>query len=451
MTKLLLKKPLRQIARAVDSGSVDPTELTQTSLRLAGQNAHLNMFTALRDGPGETGKGLLAGIPYGAKDAIMTVSLPACAASPALQDLNCQEDAKAIRLIDEAGASLIGKTNMHELSFGVTSNNAAYGAVGNPLAHGRIAGGSSGGSAAAVASGTVAFALAADTGGSARIPAALCGVVGFRPTTGRWPDKGLLKVSPTRDSLGLICRNADDALLVDTVLTGDAVCHVMPDMAKLRFALLTEPYMQDVNDDVLKVVRRFLKSLKDAGGTTEHHSGRDLFEFEEQCGFMIALTEAKQQLIGLARSTGCDLAGFSKKISSPDVRTIVSSLNDFDEPDAYQRAMGDTRPALQQAYRTIFNQGADIIMMPTTPLTAAPIGQDETVNLRGRQVPTFSTYARHTAPASVAGVPSVSIPIGFTDEGLPVGLMLEAPAGQDRRLLTIAQVLSDICPISMAV
>ncbi|MEX3009665.1 amidase family protein [Hoeflea sp. TYP-13] len=444
MTDNTLLRPLREIATLVQNGNVQSGALFEQAVSRAHDAEKLNIFTALSTPADSLSEGPLAGIPYAVKDAIKTASLPTCGASPALQTLQVSEDAAAITLLNSAGARLIGKTNMHELSFGVTSNNAAFGPVRNPYAPDRIAGGSSGGSAAAVAAGIVAFAMAADTGGSARIPAALCGLIGFRPTTGRWPDDGLIKVSPTRDSLGVIVRHAEDALLVDAVLTGDSEEPAVPELSKLHFALLTEPYMTDIDPDVRQIVTDSLAKLRRTGAAVTEESSSQIHDLEAECGFTIALTEARGEIGKLAGRIGLDVEDFVARVASADVRGILAGLSDMEDRSAYERAKNITRPALQRAYDAVFSAGVDAILMPTTPRAAARIGEDNEVELNGRMVPTFPTFARNTSPASVAGVPSITIPIGCTPDGLPVGLLVEARPHHDRRLLAIARLLSTL-------
>ncbi|MFC3132302.1 amidase family protein [Microbaculum marinum] len=433
-----LRRPLRGIAAAVREGSLDPDDLAERARAAAEAAAGLNAFTVVASGGAAQRTGPLAGVPFAAKDAIATRDLPTCAASPALAGWTVGEDAAAIRLLREAGATLIGKANMHELSFGVTSNNAAFGPVRNPYAGDRIAGGSSGGSAVAVAVGA-----AADTGGSARIPAAHCGLTGFRPSSGRWPDAGLIKVSPTRDTIGAIVRHADDGLLLDEILTGDGAMPSVPALRDLRIGLLRAGETDDVAADLAAIVNGFVDRLRSAGAAIVELDASALFELEAQCGFPIALHEARIELMALAGDLGIGFAEFAARIASPDVRAIVGGLAESGDPQLYDTAIAVTRPALQRAYEDLF-KGVDVLVMPATPLTAARIGEDDTVTLNGRQVPTFPTYARLTSPASVAGVPSVSIPVGRTADGLPVGLLVEGRAGSDRALLAAAGALGAV-------
>ena len=167
-------------------------------------------------------RGLLHGLPMVVKDNIDVVGFPCTAGSPALAGHRPLRDADCVAPLRAAGAVVLGKSNLHEFALGVTSGNAAYGAVRNPHAPGRIAGGSSGGTAAAVAARLAPVGLGTDTGGSIRIPAALCGVVGFRPSTGRWPARGVVPISvPSRDTAAPMARSVADCALLDAVVCGE--------------------------------------------------------------------------------------------------------------------------------------------------------------------------------------------------------------------------------------
>ena len=179
--------------------------------------------------------GKLAGVPFVAKDNINTTALPTSGGTPALQANTPASNAPALdRLLAEGGV-LVGKAAMHELAFGITSNNAAMGAVKNPHDISRIPGGSSGGTAAEIAAGIVPFGLGTDTGGSCRIPAALCGVVGFRPSTGRYSAEGVIPISHTRDTIGPLANSVADIALLDSILAGsnNTVQKLQPTSIKL--------------------------------------------------------------------------------------------------------------------------------------------------------------------------------------------------------------------------
>ena len=220
----------RRASQAITIGEISTEDYTAQLLRTCVENADLNAFVTLdeehvlsiaRKIDRTPSQGPLQGLPIGLKDAIGTAEFPTSAGTSALRDHIPATDAAVVQPLTAAGAFVLGKLNMHELSYGITSNNACTGAVRNPYDLTRIPGGSSGGAGAAVAAGLVPVAMGTDTGGSVRIPAALCGVVGFRPTTGRYAQTGIVPVSHTRDTAGPICRTVDDAAMIDALITNE--------------------------------------------------------------------------------------------------------------------------------------------------------------------------------------------------------------------------------------
>lgn len=199
----------------------------------AATESHQAFVSLSRDAPATPRSGLLSGVPFAVKDNIDIAGLPTTAGSQVLASFLPAKDASAASPLRGAGAWCVGKTNLHELAFQVTSNNAAFGAVRHPWDLDASTGGSSGGSAVAVALGVVPFALGTDTGGSMTIPAALCGVVGYRPTTGRYPADGLVRLSSTRDTVGVTATSVLDIRLVDDIIRGRAA-GTDPDAAHVR-------------------------------------------------------------------------------------------------------------------------------------------------------------------------------------------------------------------------
>lgn len=398
---------------------------------------------------------LLAGIPLLLKDNINTVGMPTTAGTVALQGRVPPQDAACAKRLFDAGALLAGKANMHELAFGITSNNAATGAVRNPWNRSLIAGGSSGGSAAAVAARIVPASLGTDTGASVRLPAALCGIVGFRPSTGRYPCGGVVPISHTRDTPGPMARCVDDIALLDAVLAGvDAPLAELPwaelPLAGLRLGIPRRRCFDGADDAVLVVIERALQTLAEAGATLIETDVPELDELNAAVGFPVALHELTQDLPAYLRECGYGLSleAVAAAIASPDVAAIVGSQlgPDAVTPAAYEQALR-MRVKLQSAYDAYFrSQRLDAMVFPTSPLPARPIGEDGTVALHGQRVPTFATYIRNTDPGSNAGLPGISIPVGLTADGLPVGLELDGPVLSDRRLIAIARAFERVLP-----
>ncbi|HDR9089239.1 TPA: indoleacetamide hydrolase [Burkholderia vietnamiensis] len=380
----------------------------------------------------------LAGVPFVIKDNLDTADMPTLGASPAVNDYRATHDALTVRRLLDAGAVPLGKANMHELAFGITSGNRQFGAVGNPHDPRRIAGGSSGGTAAVVAAG-IPFGLGTDTGGSVRIPAAFCGVYGLRPSAQRYSSHGVLSLSHTRDTVGPIARHIDDLLLLDAVLTRDDGIAAAPGWSQLRIGVPAAPYFDELDPGVAACIERALASCAAAGATLVPLPARQLHDASEACGFPIAAFEANLYWRRFAtQRLGIPFDTFVERIASDDVRAIFRSLVSAPiDAQSYADAL-DWRRRIVRWYDDAFGTPVDCIAMPTVP-GEAPLLDATAAMTAAQDAALFARVARQTSPASLAGIPSVSLPAGRSAQtGLPVGLMLEGPWGGDRRLLAIA-------------
>jgi len=403
----------------------------------------------------DTGRvaGPLAGLPIAFKDAIGTQQLPTTAATPALREHRPSEDAQVVADLRTAGAYVYGKLNMHELSYGITSNNQAYGPVRNPHGPDYIPGGSSGGAGAAVAACLVPVAVGTDTGGSVRIPAALCGTVGFRPSTGRYPQSGIIPVSHTRDTAGPLARSVDDVALVDATVTRVADHLEMPTPSDIRLGVPNNHYLDNMHPDTQAVFEARLSELRQVGFELVPVDVDSVQPPLRGCGFPIAIWETKTDLTAYLKAQIGEertLKDLIDRVASPDVRAALTGLLDPEFENmapSYQDAIKTRRPALQKSFAQCFSTGRlDALIFPTTVLPAALIGEDETVSLNGAEVPTFATFIHNTDPGSIAGLPGISLPAGLTQGGLPVGIELDGPANSDRHLLAVAQVVESQWP-----
>ena len=442
--------------------------LIARSEAMAGLNAFVShdwdaLLAAARAVDGGSGtRGALAGVPLALKDNIATNTLTTSGATGALAGLVAPRNAPVAEALFDAGALLGAKANMHELAFGITNNNAVTGPARNPWDPLMIPGGSSGGTAVAVAARMMPGGLGTDTGGSVRLPAALCGLAGFRPSVGRYSGAGIIPISHTRDTAGPIARTVADLRLLDAVMacTGagrpggagragsDPAPAPAPALAGLRLGVPRTVFFAELEPEVAAEAGRVLDLLSDLGVELVEADIPEVSELNAAVGFPIALYEFVRDLPrhlaenGLALSLEDVLGG----IGSPDVRGIVASqLGPDAMPEAvYRKALDVDRPRLQRAFADYFAEHAvEAVIFPTSPVSARPIGDDETIELGGGRVPTFPTFIRNTDPGSNAGIPGLSLPTGLTSAGLPIGMELDGPAGSDERLLAIAAAVEE--------
>lgn len=415
------------------------------ALQRAEQYRDYNALIALDNNAGEAPVvqgGALAGWPIVVKDNIDVAGLATTAGTPALAEYYPGEDAGVVARLRDAGAVVVGKSNLHELAYGITSKNYAYGTVHNALDFDLIAGGSSGGTAVAVALGIVDAGLGTDTGGSTRIPAALNGIAGFRPTVGRYPDSGMVMISSSRDTAGPMAATVGQVLALDAVMADEPPQAVPAELTGLRLGVPREYFYEQLEPAVATAMAELMAALSEAGVVLVEANLDGIGELNEAIGFPLVLFETGQllpQFLAEARPA-LSRAEFIDSIASPDVRAAVSAaFSGAISEQSYSAARDQLRPQLQSLYADYFaRHQVAAVLVPTVPLTARAIDSTaDTVEWNGQQQPTFQSYIRNTDPSSNAGIPSLSLPLPVAAGERAVGAMLEGPADSDVRLLQI--------------
>jgi mandelamide amidase len=448
-----------EIVAAVRAKKITAMELTKAAVARAEQLKDLNIFIFLnKDGAVATaaeidesrGDGPLAGLPVVIKDNINTADMPTTGGTPALEKAQPKQNAPSMEKLFRAGAIIIGKTNLHELAFGITSTNfAAFaGPVKNPYDKSRIAGGSSGGTAVAIATGIVTCGLGTDTGGSTRIPAALTGTVGLRPSVGnggsqrRYNDTNMVvPISHTRDTVGPMGRTVADVALLDSVISGSPLAGAEPLRGK-RFGAPAALW-GGLDRELEAVMKAARQKLESAGAVFVDADIAGLFEQNAKVSFPVALHEPIADFpawLETSEIRDITLADIAAKIASPDVKGAFGAITADAFGAAYQDAITVQRPALQKMYDDYFRDNkVDAILFPTTiapaPLIDTVKGSGEMSINGGPPVPVFDTMIRNTDPGSNAGIPGLSLFAGMTAGGLPVGLEIDGPVGSDVKLL----------------
>jgi aspartyl-tRNA(Asn)/glutamyl-tRNA(Gln) amidotransferase subunit A len=456
---------VEEIGKLFRKREVSPVELTKLMLaRIERLNPKLNAYITVtaevalsqarkaeaelfgpRGRKGNGDRGYLHGIPISLKDNINTAAIRTTAGSRILKDSIPTEDAVVVAQLKQAGAIILGKTNMHEFAYGVTSNNPHYGPVRNPWDLDRIPGGSSGGSAAAVAAGLCYGSIGTDTGGSIRIPASLCGVVGLKPSFGRVSVKDVIPLSPHLDCVGPLARTAADAArLLDPILVrgkGEASLESATKSSRVRrpFRLgLPKTFFSDViSPEVESTFEQALRLLRRSGSNLKEVSIPLLFETEE-AGNLIAWAEATHyhQRAGWFPARAGEYG--------EDVRARLE-VGAKVSATAYLEAMELRSSFIERFHAAMATANVDALVVPTAPISAPLIGE-ETRMVCGTNHPTRSLLLRLNRPANLAGLPAISVPCGFTPEGLPIGLQLIGPVTDEYLLLQIAKLFELACP-----
>jgi Asp-tRNA(Asn)/Glu-tRNA(Gln) amidotransferase A subunit family amidase len=401
--------------------------------------------------------GVLHGLPLPVKDSVNTRMLPTTNGTRALRDFQPKKDARVLQRLFAQGAILMGKTNLHELSLGWTSNNATFGAVLNPYDLSRSPGGSSGGSAAAVAARIAPLAIAEDTWGSIRVPASFCGLCGLRPTYGRYPDEGIMPLARDKfDQVGPLARSVGDLALFDAAVTGDHTPLRPASLRGVRLGLSPDYHLSGMDKEVQRLTREavdrlkhegvifvpaeFPQAMRDASRVTwailEHEMPDVVAEFLKQYDTGVTLDE-------LVRQVG------------PNIAATMERTKSDRGSEAQYRALLLQREQIKALMAAHYRQhNIEAMAFPPVMMPAMPQGDAQSFDIDGHEVALLTAVGRNIAVGSCAGLSCMVLPVGMTAAGLPVGIEFDALPGTDRRLLSLGlafeKVLGTVPPPGIA-
>jgi aspartyl-tRNA(Asn)/glutamyl-tRNA(Gln) amidotransferase subunit A len=442
---------IEQAARLLRRREISPLDLVEASLaRIERLNTSLYAFlTVLAEDARRQAKaagreilrgrvrGPLHGIPISLKDNFWTRGIRTAAGSKILADFVPDADSDVAKKLARSGAILLGKTNMHEFAYGITGENPHYGSSRNPWARDRISGGSSGGSAAAVGTGMGFASVGTDTGGSIRIPSALCGIVGLKPTYGLVSTTGVVTLGISFDHVGPIARSVTDACIMLEAIAGKYPAgETRPDHRKLRrnrprrfrIGVPKEFFFERLDSEVRCLVEVAAKKFESLDARVEQVSLPRLTGAIDQASQLVVgeineYHESQGYYPAHAAEYGDDVRGhleWGHKLLAVD----------------YLRALPKRREIVED-FQAAFEE-VDVILAPTSPIPAPRVGEPSVRAPGGSDSIVRAELLRFTRPANQTGFPAISIPCGFTREGLPVGLQLMGPRWGEARLLAIA-------------
>jgi mandelamide amidase len=447
-------------AEAIRKGEISSESYASALLQRARDYGDLNSFITIDEeavleaarkadkaiASGATGP--LLGVPVAIKDSYLTQGLRSTIGLSTLESFVPEHDADAVLAIKDGGGIVFGKNNLVEMSFGLTGDNQAYGQAKNPHNVNYVSGGSSGGGGVSVAARLVPASLGGDTIGSIRVPASFCGVVGFKPTTGRWPRSGVAPISHTLDTTGVFARNVEDIILIDRVVTRDETPDSLAhsDLQGVTLAHAPHQYMELIAPEVAAQFEETIRQLRDAGANVvEVDLGKDFSGRALSATWNIFFRETKAAVERFIRqnnvSTTFDeiVDGLKPGLKSVWTQFVLPNGQGYISDEVYNTALSGERAEIKRRYAQAFlSTGAEALILPTTPATAPMIGQEDKILLGGQEM-SQPVLANNTIPASAAGLPGISLPIGLSDKGLPIGLELDGPFGRDRALLYVAR------------
>ncbi|AZO18036.1 amidase [Mesorhizobium sp. M2A.F.Ca.ET.043.05.1.1] len=436
-------RPIKTIAAALEGGNRSAVEIARECIAAAERtNPSLRSFitVAADHALAQAGKadarrragsvlGPLDGIPYAAKDMFETRGIRTTGGSRVLENNVPDRSAAAICMLDAAGATLIGKTNLHEFAYGATGENRWAGTVVNPHDETRLAGGSSSGSAAAVAAGIVPFALGTDTGGSVRVPAALCGIAGYKPSYGLISLDGVIPYCWSLDHAGVLATSVEDLELVVRQIA--KLPPATSPGAALRVALIEgceENCEASVRDAFLATKAQMRRSGA-TFGAIELPDQSEARTVSLTIQLAEALTYHGPNLASARRRFGADMRG----------GMVLGKFLSAENYIQCKRVLGTYRRAFAQTMQTF-----DVLLTPTCPITAPQVGTVN-VDIAGQTIPLGNALTMFTSFFNLVGAPTIVLPVTSPSGGLPVSVQIVGAPGSDAKLFELALMLENVC------
>ncbi|MBC7202174.1 MAG: amidase [Pusillimonas sp.] len=378
--------------------------------------------------------GVLAGVTLAVKECFEVQAMPMTSGTRAIAPVTPDVSAPCVARLESAGAIVLGMTTMHELAYGATADNPHVGRVRHPADPARVPGGSSGGSAVAVATGMANAALGTDTAGSVRMPAALCGIVGFKPSYGLISCDGMLPLGWSLDHVGVFARTVEQAAVLTDIMAGSAFTTprlAQPlDLSNVQVVIPENFFFDIIDPDVVKAFNKAVEQLRNEGVGVVRATVPEL-DLAPSLQFMTLCAEAGQLHL--------DRALLHPEGLGEEVRTRLEA-GQFLRAIDYIKAQR-LRQQLRQSLTALLD-GPRIFLTPTVPVGAPELAQS--IDVGGTSLPIHPALTRLTMPFNLTGMPAISIPCGNDSEGFPLGLQIAAPCGDDAFLLQVAHTFSAV-------
>lgn len=432
---LPLPANLEQINDSLKTVPVPASIDAATAFHRAKQHPELRIFTSVVQHVPTPQSGYLKGMPIAVKDLMAVAGIPLSGGSTPLDNAPQRHNAEVVARLRHHGAAIIGTTNLHELAYGITSDNPHFGRVVNPVARDRTPGGSSGGSAAAIAAGIVPGAIGTDTAGSIRVPAACCGVTGFKPSYDVLPRAGVMDLAPSLDHVGPLGRTVEDCAALFAAMLD---CPAIPawryeSLADRRFAKLAGYFEEPLDGEVRRALQEAIEALAQDGAlcsvaAIENMEAASSIQFNTIC--------AEASAIHASRLVEC-----GHRLGE-DVRVRLE-IGHFLPGHWYVKAQR-MRQQLAVSFDALFEK-VDFLICPTMR-TPAPLAGATKVMIEGQSYPLHTAVTHLTLPFNLTGLPAISIPWNLTHDGVPIGLQIVGRRGADWQVLAAAERLERYSP-----